>query len=258
MINTFILTFILFIQTVIIDSTYDNKLTIDQTTVSVNTEEKPAVNFISRDKDIIGNRIITINYYFFIFSGILLIIFKFIYPAYLKEIIRGLGSPKYLELMYREGLISFNASQIILDITFVLNLSLFLAFISNNMELSGILYFIAVVLILYISKLLIIKYFSLIFFGKQYLNPHILEIVFFVRITGLILLFFNFLIFSLPSENIGIIINIMLLITAVIYLANLIRIYAGISRNTSYGKVYYFLYLCIIEMVPFFLILKHF
>ncbi len=197
-------------------------------------------------------------YYFYIFIGcfVLLAVIRLISPTYLKELLLSVFNLKLLLNIFKEGRFDWNINNTLLDIVFVLMLSIGIQQ-SLFAENSGIFVWVfAFTATGYFIKLIVIQLMANIFFGRGEALVHLLMHTMFTRITGLILLpvlFAGLYQTAMPLQQLLIILAYIL---AASYALWLVRVYVKMKSVSTGGIFYLFLYLCAIEVSPVVILLK--
>ncbi|MBP1630436.1 MAG: hypothetical protein H6Q15_1329 [Bacteroidetes bacterium] len=201
-----------------------------------------------------------------ILIAVIYLLFAKSYPNKLNQIIKGCFSLKILNTVVKEG-------NFISDIIFYLFLFIFIpsfsllcfALIKENGIIqyipisSEIVIFLAIcvlsLLVIFLKNILI-YFFGLIFRNKNVINQYLTNQTIFYVFEGLILLPSLFFYFFLPKYLSEIIIISILIIIAILFVIRLFRGFYISLKATKFSKVYLFLYLCIVEILPLIIIFK--
>jgi hypothetical protein len=200
------------------------------------------------------------TWYFVLFSVMfaLVAVVKVADEEYLTTLLKGLFDSNNFYRLKRDGKLSWKITDLLLDLNFVSCISLLgMKFCAVN-DLSVLPLIITFVTGYYLIKVFSVKLFSHVFFGNVSYNPHLNEVLAFNKIAGLFLLPLLFVKYFVNEELQGYMLIITISLVVLLYIFRLARIFLQMHSNYSYGSLYYFLYLCAIEISPYLVLFKAF
>jgi len=201
-------------------------------------------------------------------SPLLILIFllfaiaKYGYFRNIQQIFKAFFNNRLFNQLFRDGGLFSERVSLILFSSYLLSLSLFIFKIScfyfnvPDSFLLSLFLFVKIlisILIFYILKMGVFNLSGFIFRSSKETSGYVLNIYVFGQITGVLMLPIIVLITYLCNE---IIIYTGLILFSLIYLYRLFRGFSIAISNVK-GSIYYlFLYLCTLEILPFFLLAK--
>ncbi|RYD76357.1 MAG: DUF4271 domain-containing protein [Sphingobacteriales bacterium] len=217
--------------------------------------EHPSENFIPQIKQNI-ERYPPFYLYIFLGCAVLLAVVRLVSPSYLRELLLSTFNLKLLLNIFKEGRFDWNVNNFLLDVVFVLMLSIGIHQWLFAAQLKMFVWVLSFTAMAYFIKLILIQLTANIFFGRGEALVHLLMFTLFTRIAGLVLLIVLFAglyqtVLPLPLllQNLGYLLGIIYLIWAV-------RVYLKMKSISTGGMFYLFLYLCAIEVSPIIVLLK--
>ncbi len=200
-------------------------------------------------------------------SVILATYIRFIFRKRLNQIFKSFLSERFVNQLNREGNLFSERISIPLFINYLLVFPLFFYMINKNLYPfiinAGIKLYIEIILfifLMYISKIIFIRFTGFIFNTGKEATEHLLIIFIFNQIIGLILL--PLLVFIIYSDFNPWLFYASIVFVLFVYIFRIFRIaFFGLS-NSRFSKFYLFLYLCTVEILPLsilakILIIKH-
>jgi len=193
-----------------------------------------------------------------VFLIFIVILIRIINPEYLTDIFQGLFNSELLIDNYqRKGKrILLLINNLILEIVFITSFSMLIYFLILPEIFSSLAITIFFVSICYVIQVLLVSIFYRVFFGTQTNNLHLLNILNYNRMIGLILTPLIFLtLFSDPPLNL-ILLGTIKLMLIIIIAYRLLRNFLIIKRFNAANFFYILLYLCVFEITIYLVILK--
>ncbi|MGZ5244111.1 MAG: DUF4271 domain-containing protein [Bacteroidia bacterium] len=198
------------------------------------------------------------SYYLYIFIGcfVLLAVIRLLSPTYLRELLLSVFNLKLLLNIFKEGRFDWNVNNTLLDVVFVLMLSIGIHQGLFATDPGFFLWVFAFTAMGYFIKMILIQLLANIFFGRGEALVHLLMHTMFTRITGLILLPVLFAGLYQTVVPLPQLILVLAYILAACYVLWLVRVYVKMKSISTGGIFYLFLYLCAIEASPLIILLK--
>jgi hypothetical protein len=202
------------------------------------------------------------NYPFILFMGVTLILMfiKTSAPDYYRELLSNFSKPNYILDSYPVRRVLFRISNVFTDISELAIISLLIFKIYNDYSDTYVAFYKIVIITggFFLIRIIIIYPFYYIFFGRNKINVHSSNIFIFNRIMFIFLLPIIFIsIYSFrPYQNIFQWISLIIILSFFLY--RTLRIFFQIKNTNNYNIFYIFLYICIFEISPFFVLIKEF
>ncbi len=193
---------------------------------------------------------------------LLFTISKYSYFRNIQQIFKAFFNKRLFNQLSRDGGLFSERVSLILFSSYLLGLSLFIFKISNFflnfpdsffVSLVIFLKILAGILIFYLLKMGIFKLSGFIFKSSKETSDYVLNMYVFGQITGVVMLPILVFITYLCNEAI---IYTGLILFSLMYLYRLFRGFSIAISNVKVSTYYLFLYLCTLEILPFFLLAK--
>lgn len=202
----------------------------------------------------------TIFFFLLILFFLIIVLIKVINPDYFASIfIQTLNSDALIDNIFKRELRSvILVNNTLLDLIFVITLSMFLLKFNISENQNNFFSVIQIVVILYFIQIVITTIFYPVFFKRETPNVHLSQILVFNRAFGIILVP-SLLLINYSYEPVNQLTYILLkyfLIFIILY--RIIKNFIVIQRINGANLFYVLLYLCVFELSLYFVIIKEF
>jgi hypothetical protein len=218
-----------------------------------------------------SNSVIHYTNYDYLIAAILLFIYSLFVVLYVKnrkrlnQVIKAFYINRFASQLAREEVSIVNRVSVILSIIFLFSMTLFtwqvIAFYgwAHSVDQSTLFFSIlAIVIAIYTVKFTSIKFFGFVFKTTKESDEYALTVLLFINSLGLFLLPIVVCIAFAQNVSIGIFINIGLYTLGLFLLTRIVRgLIIGIN-SIRVSKLYLFLYLCSLEILPLLIMIKFF
>ncbi len=218
--------------------------------------EKPSIHYTKYD---------------YLIAGILLVAYTLFVLLYAKnrkrlnQVIKAFYINRFASQLAREEVSIVNRVSVILSIIFLFSMTLFTWQVvmfygwAEEMDESYLFFSILAVLVgVYVVKFSMIKFFGFVFKTVKEADEYALTVLLFINSLGLFLLPIVVCIAFAQNVSIGIFINIGLYTLGLFLLTRIIRGLIIGFNSIRVSKLYLFLYLCSLEILPLVIMVKFF
>lgn len=191
------------------------------------------------------------------------------FSKYFEDLFNGFANISIAQQLAREQELSLPISSVLLNLNFVLSISIYGYLLVNHYDLTTspdqltgthqLQFFLLITLciaILYLSKYLTLKLVGAIFPVGEEMDDYSFNFFMILKIAGLVLIPFNYLVAYSPPYLSG---SFMFLSGFAIFLLIIFRTLKGLVIGKNYyltDKFHFFLYICTLEIAPILIIVK--
>ncbi|MEA3497399.1 MAG: DUF4271 domain-containing protein [Bacteroidota bacterium] len=198
----------------------------------------------------------TLLFYAFIMLFIIIIFIRTASSEYYDDLYKSIFSKEYLIREYKRKHSTFLINNILLDIVFIIILSIFFfEFLWNEYH-----YLYAEILLwitgFFISQIIIVSTFYKLMYGTKYNNFHLMTVSRFNRILAIILTPIVFVSTYLKEPYQGYFSQFIILVLIIAISFRTVRIFFQIKKVFTFSSLYIFLYLCTFEISLYILFFK--
>ncbi|MEX0968718.1 MAG: DUF4271 domain-containing protein [Bacteroidia bacterium] len=178
-------------------------------------------------------------------------------PDLISGLLRGVSSARHSMMLLNDGRLGLRFSTVALDIIYVSCVALLLFRLVGNQSFERLIWLFLLVVVFYLSRIILIIFFRIIFFPSETTNIHLHEILLFNKSLGLALLpLLAASYFTLFGE--AELLAIASVLVVIVFIYRLIRIFSLMRTHYTYGNLYFFFYLCTVEITPYLVVFKGF
>ncbi len=198
----------------------------------------------------------TILFFLLILFLLLLGLVKVLDPFYFNDLFRSILDFNYINLILREGKLSWNLVNIFLDLVFLGSIAFYLFQYPSEM-LADMDFWETLLWVtgIYLAHLLLYTAFTGVFYEGGYKRFFLYQLLIFNRVIGIILLpmvflmtYFNLLPKTLTFNVLGILIILFLCY-------RFLRTLFQVQGKGRHGIIYNFFYLCVVEISPLIIVI---
>lgn len=196
--------------------------------------------------------------YLFITAFLILALCRLLNTDYFGRLIYTLTNTGQLFALFQEGSFGFNFSNLALDFSFILSLSILIQRLFFLFHSEYFIFIFVIVAGAYYFKIILIQLFAFLFFDQLDALLHVLFNLLFTRVMGLIMLpFVFFCIYQTKLEPV-VPVKIAFIALLIIYAVWLVRLLVKMKLEGVSGIFYLILYLCALEVFPVLILIKKF
>lgn len=190
---------------------------------------------------------------------------KISYNKRIKQIMNGLYAVRYVAQINREDGIFNHKGALELFLIFVFSSAMLIYFYYANItemalssfKWSAFLKISGIIIVIYLVKTIIYSLFARIIRLEKELSMYLTNVILFNEALGLALMPIVIIIIYMPYENKEWLYYIALFFFSALYIFRFVRGITIVSSTSKFSKLYLFLYLCTLEILPLLLIIKY-
>ncbi|MGI8952708.1 MAG: DUF4271 domain-containing protein [Chitinophagaceae bacterium] len=203
---------------------------------------------------------------FYTIIGIILFlaIIKQSFPKYFQNIFRWFFQASYRQNQSHESLVYDRLASLLFNFLFIISGGLFISLLADQYKFISVsfwkifLYSAAILAAIYLFKFLFLKFTGLIFRLNKAADSYIFIVFLVNKIAGIILIPFLFLMAFEQTETINIVITVATCLFVLLLLYRYLMMLSYVRANLKVSAFHFFIYLCVVEIIPMIIIYKVF